>query len=167
MRVSQTATRVTRGFYPSKHLLLNIIPASNFVPMRARSWATVWQVWSLHNNAVRVSLRLFDELSSPDQTSLFKGVIIVSKMVASRWMQRIACWLARGIALKSVVDLTVSSYTPTASVWAPASNGKVEGQWMFAMQVPYYIYVQTPSTAPIFFPRILRSIQQQTALVAM
>jgi len=75
--------------------------------------ATLWQVWSSQTNAVRVSLRLFDELPSPDQTSLFKGVVMVCKMVASRWIQSIACWLARGIALKTVAELIVSSCTTT------------------------------------------------------
>jgi len=46
----------------------------------------LWQVWSLQTNAVRVSLpsRLFNELSSPDQTSLSKGVTIMSRMMARR-----------------------------------------------------------------------------------
>jgi hypothetical protein len=68
---------------------------------------------------VRVSLRLVDELSSPDQTSLLKGVIMISRVPLLKSRQMIhnaAYWLARGIALSTVVHLRGSLFTPP-SVW--------------------------------------------------
>jgi hypothetical protein len=81
-------------------------------------------------------------------------------------MKSIAGWLARGIALRRVVELTVSSFTPplsglAVSVRARDSHGKVEGQGLFA-----YIFVEAPSTVPTFFLipicMVLCSIQQQS-----
>ena len=66
--------------------------------MPARLLVTIWQVWSLHKIAVRVSRRLL------------KGVAPVVYQVMDR-VQIIACWLARGIALRFVVELTLSSFT--------------------------------------------------------
>jgi hypothetical protein len=53
--------------------------------MRVRLRATLQQVWREEPNAVRVSLRLFDELSSANQTSLLKSVpvaVVLSKVEA-------------------------------------------------------------------------------------
>jgi hypothetical protein len=74
---------------------------------------------------------LFDGLSSPDQISLLKGVAIssgtkLSGCLSNHWdLMTIAKYLARGIALRPVVQLAGSSFTVT-SVWAHTSDGKVE-----------------------------------------
>ena len=53
------------------------IPTSKLALRRAGLRVSLMQVWSSQPNAVRVSLRHFDEPSSPDQNSLLKIVAIV------------------------------------------------------------------------------------------
>jgi hypothetical protein len=101
--------------------------------------------------------RLFDDLSSPDRASLLKGVTIVSIQIqtAGRQMNSIAGWLARGIALSFVVQLTVSSFIPSmgSSVWACGSHGKVERQWLFACDAPSHICGSPIYCTELFVPQ--------------
>ncbi len=53
------------------------ITASRVALVRAGLRATVWQVWSLHKDAVRVSLRLFSGFPLLTKLSLLKGVEMV------------------------------------------------------------------------------------------
>ena len=80
--------------------------------------------------------RLFNGLSFPssNQTSPLKGMTIKSIMAEHCLIKVLACCLARGITVRSVVDLTLLSFTNNlnardlvaSSVWAHASDGKVE-----------------------------------------
>ena len=78
-----------------------------------------------------------DELSSPDQTLLFKGVAPAVSQASQRQTKRIAICLVRGMLLRIVVVFTVSSFTNSlgmtarASVWVRAPNGNVESFFQY------------------------------------
>jgi hypothetical protein len=79
----------------------------------------------MEQNAVRVSLR---DLSSTDHTSPLKSVAMLSGMETLQIQMIARSWLARGIALRPVVELTnleltLSSFT-RPSVWAHVTHGK-------------------------------------------
>jgi hypothetical protein len=72
---------------------------------------------------------LLQNLSSTDHTSLLKSVAMVSEMETLQIQMIAHSWLARGIALRPVVELTnleltLSSFT-CPSVWAHVSHGKI------------------------------------------
>jgi hypothetical protein len=87
--------------------------------VRANLRAKLWEVCKDHS-AVRVSLRHFDELSS-NYTSLLKSVpVLVVSTMKRIYLQSNARRLARGIALRPVVEIALSSFMRTLmpSVWA-------------------------------------------------
>ena len=55
---------MTQGLWPRWPTTIQTVTASKFAPALARPQTSLWQVWSLHLNAVRDSLILFDELPS-------------------------------------------------------------------------------------------------------
>ena len=71
--ISQTATRTMRGLYLRRHLstAVHTVTMPKIASSRATGRGSILRVWSLQTNAVRVSLSLFDESSSPDQASFF------------------------------------------------------------------------------------------------
>ena len=87
-----------------------------------------------------VSLMSFP-LPTKLHSSSFKTVVMVSITVAGTIPSGSECWLAQGTALKSVMDITVSSCTTTTSVCTRASHGHVEGRRKGCMDVSSAITV--------------------------
>ena len=134
--------------------------------MRARLSGSVRQVWRPEQIAVRISLRLCNEISATDQTSLLKSAAMLhSRNSTSYLMINARYFLARGIILRPVVEITVSSFTcstPLAASTVVLCLTLYLGRWKrgrsMMVQVRRDIYENIVLCTDHLFPRIFHII---------